>query len=157
MAEPRVGLGFDTHPVDPERPLRLAGVEFPGEPGLSGHSDADVVCHALADAALGAAALGDLGQHFPEEESTARMGGLDLLRRALDLVRRAGYEARGCDAVVIAETPRLADRREEMRASLASALEVPMDRVSIKATRPEGIGLRGEGIGCLAIVTLGEA
>ena len=157
MGESRVGLGFDTHPRSDERPLMLAGVQFEGEAGLEGHSDADVVCHALADALLGAAALGDLGEHFLEgAPETEDLPGLDLLTRAVALVREAGLRAASCDLVLIAEAPRIAARREEMRANLARALDVPADRVSVKATRPEGMGLTGDGMGCLAIVSLVE-
>ncbi len=157
MAERRFGLGFDSHPSDPGRPLMLAGERFEDEPGLAGHSDADVVCHALADALLGAAALGDLGEHFPESDpEMAGIGGLDLLGRAADAVREAGLAPHSCDLVVIAERPRLAERRDRMRENLASALAIPLDRVSLKATRPEGLGLAGDGAGCLALAVLSE-
>lgn len=136
----------------------LAGVRFDGAPGLAGHSDADVVCHALADALLGAAALGDLGDHFPEGAAeTEGLPGLDLLARTVALVADAGLRASSCDLVVIAERPRLAERREQMRANLAAALALRADRVSLKATRPEGLGLTGDGMGCLAIVSLVES
>lgn len=152
MAEMRVGLGFDVHPLDPGRPLRLGGVEFEGEPGLAGHSDGDVVSHALADALLGAAALGDLGEHFPEEDpSIAGIDGPAILGRVREMLRDAGFAPTSCDVVVIAERPRLADRRDEMRGALADALGLHAESVSIKATRPEGLGLSGHGIGCMAV------
>jgi 2-C-methyl-D-erythritol 2,4-cyclodiphosphate synthase len=152
MAEPRFGIGFDAHPSDPSRPLTLGGVTFEGEPGLGGHSDGDVVCHAVADALLGAAALGDIGQHFPESDaSVAGISGPELLRRAADLVRGAGLEPESCDAVVIAERPMVSPRRDELRRGLAEALGIPPERVSVKATRPEGLGLAGDGAGCLAL------
>lgn len=151
----RVGIGFDSHPRDESRPLLLAGVRFEGEPGVAGHSDGDVVCHALADALLGAAALGDVGDHFPDEApSTAGIAGLILLSEAVRLVRAAKLEPRGCDLVVIAERPRLSERRDEMRGNLAEILGVGIERVSVKATRPEGLGLVGDGLGCMAVATL---
>ena len=158
MAEMRVGLGFDVHPLDLGRPLRLGGVEFEGEPGLAGHSDGDVASHALADALLGAAALGDLGQHFPEQDpSIAGIEGLTILGRVRELLREAGLIPFSCDLVVIAERPRLADRRDEMRAAIAEALGIQTESVSVKATRPEGLGLSGDGIGCMAVAVVTDA
>jgi 2-C-methyl-D-erythritol 2,4-cyclodiphosphate synthase len=158
VADLRVGLGFDAHPPDPSRPLRLGGVPFGGEPGLAGHSDADVVCHALADALLGAAALGDLGDHFPEDDpATEGMVGLGLLQRAVDVVREAGFAPDSCDLVIVAERPRISDAKEEMRRLLAEALGVAPGRVSVKGTRPEGLGLAGDGIGCFAVAVLRAA
>jgi 2-C-methyl-D-erythritol 2,4-cyclodiphosphate synthase len=155
MSQQRAGLGFDAHPRDEGRPLRLAGVEFAGEAGLAGHSDGDVVCHALADALLGAAALGDIGQHFPEGSSeTAGIAGPELLRRTVEILRHAGFAPSSCDLVVIAERPSVSARREEMRGSLARCLGIEIDRVSVKGTRPEGLGLTGDGIGCMAIATV---
>jgi 2-C-methyl-D-erythritol 2,4-cyclodiphosphate synthase len=151
----RFGIGFDTHPRDPGRPCWLGGVLFQGEPGMSGHSDADVICHALADAMLGAAGLGDLGQHFPETDPQLEgMAGTDLLDRARFLIRREGLEVSSCDCTVIADRPSVALRRDEMRERLAGVLGVSPDRVSIKATRPEGLGLSGDGAGCLALAVL---
>ena len=155
MAERRFGLGFDVHPRDDARPLSLGGVEFEGEPGLGGHSDADVVCHALAQALLGAAALGDLGDHLPDTDpANAGLAGLDLLGRILTAVREAGFEPESCDLTLVAERPLLAPRRDEVRGSLAGALGVDVSRVSVKATRPEGLGLSGDGAGCLALATV---
>lgn len=151
----RVGLGFDVHPTDPGRPLLLGGVEFPGAPGLAGHSDADVVCHAVADALLGAAALGDLGQHFPDTDPmVAGVAGLEVLERAVELVREAGFAPASCDLTVIAEGPAVAPHREAIRENLARALGVERGALSVKATRPEGLGLQGDGMGCLAVVTI---
>ena len=155
MTDLRVGIGFDTHPRDEARPLLLAGVGFEGEPGVAGHSDGDVVCHALADALLGAGVLGDVGDHFPDEDpATEGIAGLTLLSEAVRLVRAAGLRPQRCDLVVVAERPRLADRRDAMRANLAEVLGVGMDAVSVKATRPEGLGLAGDGVGCIAVATL---
>ncbi|MGZ8604000.1 MAG: 2-C-methyl-D-erythritol 2,4-cyclodiphosphate synthase [Actinomycetota bacterium] len=155
MAELRSGLGFDVHPRSAGRPLLLGGVRFEGEDGLAGHSDGDAVCHALADALLGAAALGDVGEHFPDTDpAVAGIGGLELLRRAVSLVRAAGLEPDAADLTVIAERPHVAPAREPMRQALAAALGVPVERVGVKATRPEGLGLTGDGIGCLALATL---
>jgi 2-C-methyl-D-erythritol 2,4-cyclodiphosphate synthase len=156
VAEPRFGLGFDSHPADPSRPLVLGGVTFEGESGLAGHSDGDVVCHAVADALLGAAALGDIGEHFPDTDpAMAGIAGPELLRRVVDLLRvGAGMSPTACDLVVLAERPRIGPRRDEMRASLAGSLGIDVSRVSVKATRPEGLGLSGDGIGCLALAVV---
>lgn len=155
MAE-RVGLGFDSHPRDEGRPLVLGGVPFEGEHGLAGHSDGDVVCHALADALLGAAALGDVGQHFPDtDDHTAGIAGVDLLRRSVEILARDGMRPVSCDVVVVADRPHIGARRDEMRAALAGAVEVDIRQVSVKATRPEGLGLTGDGAGCLAVAVVG--
>jgi len=152
VTELRFGLGFDVHPRGEEPPLLLGGVRYEDEPRLTGHSDADVVCHAVADAFLGAASLGDLGTHFSEDDpATAGMAGVDLLGRAVELIREAGFRPTSCDVVVVAELPAIAARRDEMRTNLARVLGVPVERVSIKATRPEGMGLTGDGAACLAL------
>ena len=157
MSAPRIGLGFDVHRFESGRPLRLGGVLFEGEPGLAGHSDGDVLCHAIADGLLGAAALGDLGEHFPDADpSLAGISGPALLARALDAVREAGYSADSVDVTVIAERPGIAPAREAIRAGLAELLGVARERVSIKATRPEGLGLSGDGVGCIALVLVSE-
>ena len=155
MGELRTGLGFDVHPWAAGRPLMLGGVRFDGEDGLAGHSDGDAVCHALADAMLGAAALGDVGEHFPDTDpATAGVAGLDLLTRTVEAVRAAGFEPDAADVTVMAERPAIAPARQQMRERLAGALGVAVERVSVKATRPEGLGLSGEGIGCLALAVL---
>ncbi|HEV2907362.1 MAG TPA: 2-C-methyl-D-erythritol 2,4-cyclodiphosphate synthase [Actinomycetota bacterium] len=152
MAELRFGLGFDVHPRGDAPPLLLGGVRFEDEMRLEGHSDADVVCHSVADALLGAAALGDLGTYFPDDDaSTAGMGGMDLLAKVVELIREGGLRPSSCDIVVVTELPAIAPRRDEMRANLSQALGVPIDRISIKATRPEGMGLTGDGAACLAL------
>jgi 2-C-methyl-D-erythritol 2,4-cyclodiphosphate synthase len=155
MDETRVGLGLDVHPRDDGRELWLAGVRFEGEAGLVGHSDGDAVCHAVADALLGAAVLGDIGMHFPETEPEIHgIAGLELLARAVGLVREAGLEPVSCDVTVLCDRPAIAPRRDEMRSALAAALGVANERVSVKATRPEGLGMSGDGVGCLALATL---
>lgn len=155
MNESRVGLGFDVHPRDESRELWLAGVRFEGEAGLVGHSDGDAVSHAVADALLGAAVLGDIGQHFPDTEPRMQgIAGLDLLARTVGLVREAGLEPLSCDVTVLCDRPVIAPRRDEMRSALAGALGVPVERVSLKATRPEGLSLSGDGVGCFALATL---
>jgi len=153
---PRVGLGFDVHPWATDgRRLVLGGVAFDGEPGLAGHSDGDVVCHAIADALLGAAALGDVGSHFPESDpSIAGIAGLTVLARTLELVRGAGYEVRSCDVTVICERPPIAPHRDGLRSGLAEALAIAVDAMSVKATRPEGLGLVGDGVGCMAVAVI---
>ncbi len=155
MTDVRVGLGIDVHARGDGRALYLGGVLFEGEPGLVGHSDADVVCHAVGDALLGAAGLGDLGEHFPDSDPELEgIAGLDLLRRVAKLLAGAGWRPRTCDLTLIAERPPIAPRRAEMRRSLAGALAVDVADVSVKATRPEGLGLSGDGAGCLALATI---
>jgi 2-C-methyl-D-erythritol 2,4-cyclodiphosphate synthase len=150
---PRIGLGFDVHPRAADRPCVLGGVPFDDAPGVGGHSDGDVLCHAIADALLGAAALGDLGAHFPDSDpSIAGIAGTDVLARVVALVRTRDLHPISCDATVIADVPAVAPRRDEIRASVANVLGLDPGVVSIKATRPEGLGLSGDGIGCLAIV-----
>jgi 2-C-methyl-D-erythritol 2,4-cyclodiphosphate synthase len=153
--EPRVGIGVDLHPHGIGRPLYLAGLRFDGEVGLAGHSDGDVVCHAVASALLGAAALGDLGDHFPETDPRYEgMAGLDLLARVVALLGDQGFVPRACDLTILAHRPAVAPRREEMRRNLAAALGIPVELVSVKATRPEGLSLSGDGAGCFAVATV---
>jgi 2-C-methyl-D-erythritol 2,4-cyclodiphosphate synthase len=155
VAEFRSGLGFDAHRAAVGRALFLGGVRFPGEPGLLGHSDGDVVCHALADALLGAAALGDIGEHFPEgDPAVAGIAGMDLLARTVTLVRGRDLSPHSADVTVIAEHPAIAPAREEMRRNVAATLRIGVDWVSVKATRPEGLGLTGDGVGCIALAVL---
>jgi 2-C-methyl-D-erythritol 2,4-cyclodiphosphate synthase len=158
MNDLRVGLGFDVHPRYAGRPLVLGGVRFDGETGLAGHSDGDVVCHSVASALLGASTLGDLGDHFPDTDPAFEgIAGLDLLRRVLSMLEAKGLTARACDLTVIAERPRISTRREEIRGNLAATLGIQIDEVSVKATRPEGLGLTGDGAACMAVVTVGPA
>jgi 2-C-methyl-D-erythritol 2,4-cyclodiphosphate synthase len=157
----RVGQGFDVHPFsdDPGRPLVLGGVTFDGAAGLAGHSDADAVCHACADALLGAAGLGDLGSHYPDTDP--RWKGADsmaILEDVAQRVRQAGWEPANVDCTVVLEAPKVAPHRDEMQRSLSEAVGAP---VTVKATRAEQLGAigRGEGIACLAValVTAGAA
>jgi 2-C-methyl-D-erythritol 2,4-cyclodiphosphate synthase len=155
LTDRRFGLGFDVHPRDDGRPLSLGGLEWKDHPGLAGHSDGDVVCHAVADALLGAATLGDLGEHFPESDSSLRgIAGTELLHRTALLVRRAGFDPDQCDVVIVADRPAVAPRRGEIRSALAGAMDIDPDRVSVKASRPEGLGLSGDGAACLALVVV---
>jgi 2-C-methyl-D-erythritol 2,4-cyclodiphosphate synthase len=148
----RVGLGFDAHPWSEGSPLFLGGGRFDEPNGLAGHSDGDVVCHALADALLGAAGLGDVGEHFPDTDPAIEgIAGLDLLARVGGLLAEAGFVTLRADLTVIAERPAIGPRREELRTNLAGALSIPPQEVSVKGTRPEGIGLTGDGIGCIAV------
>ncbi len=152
MSDIRVGIGLDTHPHDEGSPLYLGGVHFGGELGLRGHSDGDVMCHALSDALLGAAGLGDLGEHFPDTDPAYQgIGGLDLLARVAAMVRDRELEPASCDLTFIGTRPAVAPRADQMRRNLAGVLELDVDRVSVKATRPEGLGLGGDGAGCIAV------
>ena len=149
----RIGNGFDVHALVPGRKLILGGVEIPYERGLDGHSDADVLLHALADAILGALALGDIGRHFPD--SDARWKGADsrvLLRQVAGLATLAGYRIGNVDVTVIAQAPRLAPHVQLMRERIAADLGCEVDCVSVKATTTERLGFagRGEGIAALA-------
>jgi 2-C-methyl-D-erythritol 2,4-cyclodiphosphate synthase len=154
--EVRVGQGFDIHRFsdDPARRLVLGGVHFEGESGLVGHSDADVVAHAAADALLGAAGLGDIGEHFPDTDPRyAGADSLSLLREAAAKVRAAGWEPGNVDCSVVCEAPRLAPRKAEMEANLGAAAGVP---VTVKGRRAEGLGALGrrEGIACWAVAVV---
>ena len=147
----RIGFGYDVHRLVEGRPLILGGVEIPHETGLAGHSDADVLLHAIADALLGAAALGDIGAHFPDTE--AEWKGADsvmLLEHVVQSVRDAGYVPHNVDATVVLERPKLRPHIESMRDNVASGLDVPRDRVSVKATTNEGLGAVGQGQGAKA-------
>jgi 2-C-methyl-D-erythritol 2,4-cyclodiphosphate synthase len=151
----RVGLGFDIHPFAADRPLILGGVEIPAARGLGGHSDADVLTHAVADALLGALALGDLGQHFPDSDPRYRgISSLRLLREAVRLVRGRGGRLVNVDATIVAESPRLGDLLATMQGRLAETLDLAVERVSVKAKRAEALGALGrqEGIAALATV-----
>ena len=157
MKDYRIGQGYDVHRLVPERKLILGGVEIPWEKGLLGHSDADVLLHAIMDALLGAAALGDIGQHFPD--SDARYAGADsrkLLREVRNMLEQAGWEVVNIDATIVAQRPKLAGHIARMRENIAADLGLEEDRVSIKATTEEHLGFTGreEGISAQAVALL---
>lgn len=151
------GIGYDVHQLTDGRPLVLGGVTIPHSKGLDGHSDADVLAHAIADAMLGAIAAGDIGHHFPNtDESIRGINSLDILARAAALLDAAGARLINIDATLIAEAPRIAPHLPAMRLALAAAVGLPMARVSVKATTNEMLGFlgRGEGIAALAIASV---
>ncbi len=153
----RAGFGFDVHPLVEGRPLVLGGVTVESDLGLGGHSDADVLSHAIAEALLGALALGDLGRHFPDTDPRYRgISSLVLLRRVVALVAERGGTIVNVDATVLAQAPRLAPHLPEMAKRLADALGLAADRVSVKAKSPEGLGLLGrrEGIAAMAVASV---
>jgi len=156
----RIGIGHDVHafaPPEEGRPLMLGGVNIPHTAGLLGHSDADVVAHAIADAILGAARLGDIGQHFPDSDPAyAGADSLVLLTEVARLIREAGFEIVDVDCVIQAEKPRIAVHREAMRSALADAMGIDFESVGIKATTTEGLGAIGreEGIAATAVALL---
>jgi 2-C-methyl-D-erythritol 2,4-cyclodiphosphate synthase len=153
----RAGIGFDVHRFDPSRPLVLGGVRIDNAPGLAGHSDADVLCHAIADAILGAANLGDIGEHFPDSAPEWKDApSLDILARVSSLIGGVGLAIESVDATVLLEAPKLAQYRTQMSSNIAGALHIGSDRVSVKATTTEGLGMvgRGEGAACMAVAAL---
>ena len=153
----RVGIGFDSHPLVPERRLVLGGVEVPHDRGLEGHSDGDVLVHALMDALLGAANLGDKGTHFPSSDPQYRgISSLLLLERVAALLHGAGWRVSNVDATMLAQTPRLGPFIPEMRLRTAGALAIPEARVSIKATTTDHLGFvgRSEGIAACAVACI---
>ena len=153
----RVGFGFDLHPLVPGRPLVLGGVTVPADLGLGGHSDADVLSHAIGEALLGALALGDLGRHFPDTDARYQgISSLALLTEVIALVNARGGTLVNVDATVLAQAPRLAPWLDEMAKRLADTLRIPLGCVSIKAKSPEGLGLLGrkEGMAAMAVVSV---
>lgn len=155
----RIGQGYDVHRLVAERPLILGGIEIPYEKGLLGHSDADVLLHAISDALLGAAALGDIGAHFPDSDPAYRgADSAELLRAVGDLVRGAGYEIGNIDSTVVCQAPKLAPHIASMRARIAEVLALPVGAVSVKASTEEHMGFtgRGEGIAAHAVCLLTE-
>ncbi len=147
----RIGQGYDVHRLAEGRPLILGGVDIPHDRGLLGHSDADVLTHAVMDALLGAAALGDIGGHFPDSDETYRgADSLALLRRVCELLREAGYAVVNTDATVIAQAPKLAPHIPHMRRNLAQAMGIAPENVSVKATTEERLGFTGAGEGMAA-------
>lgn len=152
----RVGIGYDIHPLAEGRRLVIGGVEIESDRGLSGHSDADVLIHALCDALLGSLNLGDLGDHFPETKEFEGISSVELLERVAALVGNGGYYLVNADCIVHAEAPALAPYRKRMAEAVATALGVPPERISVKFTRGEGMDAigRGEGIAARAVVLL---
>jgi 2-C-methyl-D-erythritol 2,4-cyclodiphosphate synthase len=156
----RIGVGYDSHRTIEGRTLMLGGEHIPSTVGLKGHSDGDALCHAIADAILGAAAQGDIGRHFPDTDPQYRdADSLELLRRAFAIVHDAGFVVENVDAVVIAERPKLAPHIDRIRARLAGALQISSDAVSVKGKTNEGMGEigRGEGMAVHAVALLRRA
>ena len=156
-AAPRVGIGYDSHPFALGRPLTLGGILIPSEIGLAGHSDADAICHAITDAILGAAGLGDIGEMFPDSDAANKdRDSVGMLEAAVRRLTGAGFRVNQVDVTVIAETPRLSPHRDKMRARLAAALGIDSSSVSVKGKTNEGMGWIGrkEGLACIAVATL---
>ena len=144
----RIGMGYDVHKLVDNRKLILGGVEIEYEKGLLGHSDADVVVHAIMDALLGAAALGDIGKHFPDTDPKYKgISSIELLKHVGKLLKENGYVIGNIDATIICQRPKLAPYREEMVQNVAKALEIEINQVCIKATTEKGLGFTGEGKG----------
>lgn len=157
---PGIGLGVDVHRFGGDGPLRIGGVEVEHHQGLIGHSDADVLCHAVADAVLGAAGLGDLGEHFPSDDPRWKgVSSLHLLELVAAMLPPQGLEVQGVDGTVMAETPRLGPYRTAMAAAVAGALGCPVELVSVKLKSSDGLGLIGrrEGVVALAVARVGRA
>ena len=155
----RVGMGYDVHRLVPDRPLILGGVKIDYELGLLGHSDADCLLHAIMDALLGAAAMGDIGKHFPDTDQ--RFKGADsavLMQEVAKMLADAGYKVGNIDATIIAQRPKMAPHIEKMRERIADILGIDISRINVKATTEEGLGFTGEGLGisCQAIALLEE-
>ncbi len=147
----RVGMGYDVHRLVEERRLILGGVEIPYEKGLLGHSDADVLLHAIMDAMLGAAALGDIGRHFPDTDPAYKgADSMVLLQACCEKIRAAGYRVHNLDALICAQAPKMAPHIETMRANIARALQLDVDAVNVKATTTERLGFVGDGSGISA-------
>ena len=151
MTNLRIGHGYDVHRLTEGRALILGGVEIPYEKGLLGHSDADVLTHAVMDALLGAAALGDIGKLFPDSDAAYKgISSIELLKRVKARLAEAGFETVNLDATILAQAPKLAPYRDEMRGNIACVLDIPSSRVSVKATTEEGLGFTGSGEGIAA-------
>jgi len=156
----RTGIGWDSHRLVEGRPLIIGGVDIPHDRGLDGHSDADVLTHAVMDALLGAAGLGDIGQHFPDTDGAYKdADSVALLRLVVDRVAAAGWRVVNVDATVLMERPKLAPHRESIRAVLSEALGVSLRDVGVKASTGEGMGFvgRGEGVAAMAVATVAPA
>jgi 2-C-methyl-D-erythritol 2,4-cyclodiphosphate synthase len=153
----RIGFGYDVHRLVDGRPLILGGVDIPHGVGLDGHSDADVLTHAIIDAVIGASGAGDIGQHFPDSDPAYKgVSSLSLLKTATEMIHRKGFELNNLDATVVAQAPKLAPYLGTMRERLAETLAVPTDRINIKATTSERLGFcgKGEGMEAFAVVSL---
>ena len=153
----RTGIGVDSHRFEAGRPLILGGVDIPHEEGLAGHSDADVLAHAIIDALLGAAGLGDIGMHFPDTDAEWKdADSIGLLRSVVAFLERNGFAIQNVDATVMMERPKLGPHRDAIRTALATALALPESGVNVKATTGEGMGFvgRGEGAAAMAVATL---
>src|SRR5712691_1508298 len=153
----RVGQGFDVHPFEAGRPLILGGVLFEGETGLAGHSDGDVLIHAVVDALLGAAALGDIGTHFPSSDARWRNApSTEFLTLTAELLRDHGWRIGNLDATLVTEAPRMGPHVPAMRAHVAATLGIPVEQVSVKAKTTDGLGFagRGEGMACYAVALI---
>nr|WP_291234197.1 2-C-methyl-D-erythritol 2,4-cyclodiphosphate synthase [Frisingicoccus sp.] len=144
----RIGMGYDVHRLTEDRKLILGGVDIPYEKGLLGHSDADVLLHAIMDALLGAAALGDIGKHFPDTDPAYKgISSVELLKHVGGLLDEHGYKIGNIDATIIAQRPKMAPHIQAMRENTAKALKIDVDQINIKATTEEGLGFTGEGLG----------
>ena len=144
----RIGSGYDVHKLVEGRKLILGGVDIPYEKGLLGHSDADVLIHAIMDAVLGAAALGDIGKHFPDNDDAYKgISSILLLKKVAEIIKKEGYEIGNIDSTIIAQRPKLAAFIPQMRENIANALEISVSQVNVKATTEEGLGFTGEGLG----------
>lgn len=155
----RVGMGYDVHKLTKDRDLILGGVKIPWEKGLLGHSDADVLIHAVMDALLGAAALGDIGKHFPDTDPAYKgISSVKLLSHVMELLKDSGFSVGNVDAVIIAQKPKMAPHIPQMKKNLAEAMGISENRVNIKATTEEGLGFTGreEGIASQAVCLLEE-
>src|SRR3954464_7324371 len=153
----RVGIGYDSHRFAPPGPLILGGVSIPSDVRLAGHSDGDAMCHALTDAILGAVAAGDIGGMFPDTDpANAGRNSAEMLRLAVEHVKKSGWRVSQVDVVVVTERPKIAMYRETMRTKLAYTLSVPATAISIKGKTNEGMGWigRGEGLGCMGVATM---
>lgn len=155
----RVGFGYDVHRLVENRKLMLGGVEVPFEKGLLGHSDADVLLHAISDAILGAIAEGDIGKHFPDTDPKWKgANSMDLLKYVVDLTKQKGFEVNNIDSAIVCQRPKLAAFIPQMMENIASAVHIPKARVNVKATTTEGLGFTGtgDGIAAYAVVTMRE-
>lgn len=147
----RIGHGYDVHRLEENRKLILGGVEIPFEKGLLGHSDADVLLHAVSDSLLGAAALGDIGKHFPDDDSNFKdADSLILLKKVCQIINHKGYIIENIDSTVIAQSPKLAAYIDKMREKISEACRIPIESISVKATTEEHLGFTGEGLGIAA-------